>query len=43
MVEGDLLTEDMEINSTITDLLKKNGYPEDTIKMVVTLYSQPTQ
>jgi len=42
MLEGDLLTEDTEINSALTDLLKKNGYPEDTIKTVVALYSQPT-
>lgn len=42
MLEGDLLIQNLEINSSITDLLKKNGYPEDTIKAVIILYSQPT-
>ncbi len=42
MLEGDLLIQNLEINSAITDLLKKNGYTEDIIKTVITLYSQPT-
>ena len=40
MLERDFLIQNLEINSTITDLLKKNGYPEKTIKTVITLYSQ---
>ncbi len=43
MLERDLCMENLEISSAITDLLKKNGYPEDKIKTVVTLYNQTTQ
>jgi len=42
MAERAFMKENFEISSSINDLLKKKGYPEETIKTVIRLYSQPT-